>query len=132
MRRLTISWTTFYIIAGLFCSSAWAHHSTNGIYNEDVLVELTGSVKQWRFINPHPSFIIEVVGADGEVQTWDVSYGGAAVTHLARRGYAADTFKPGDVIVVRGYAAKVDTAYGMLIRGDPTKPDGSPIIVAAP
>lgn len=107
---------------------ASAHHSTRGLYNEAEIVEITGTVRQWRFVNPHPSLVLAVTAADGQVQEWDVSYGGAAVTHLTRRGYTADTFKPGDVIVVRGYAAKVDTAYGLLIRGDPTKEDGLPIL----
>jgi hypothetical protein len=115
---------------GLLSQTVSAHHSTQGIYNEDEIVELTGIVKEWRFINPHPSLVIEVDGADGEVQEWDVSYGGPAVTHLKRRGYTIETFKPGDVIVVKGYAAKVKTAYGLLIRGDPVHEDGSPILPA--
>lgn len=118
-------------IAGFGVSSALAHHSTAGIYNEDEVVEITGTVKEWRFINPHPSLIIEVEGSDGQTEEWDVSYGGPAVTHLKRQGYTAETFKPGDVIVARGYAAIVETAHGLLIIGHPTSQDGSPIIGAA-
>jgi hypothetical protein len=118
------------LAVGLLNSVGFAHHSTKGIYNEDKIVEITGTVKQWRFINPHPSLVIDVIGADGEAQEWDVSYGGPAVTHLRQRGYTADTFRPGDVIIVRGYAALVETAYGLLINGDPVKEDGSPIIAA--
>ncbi len=124
------------LIAGLIFAfgslSVTAHHSTNGIYNEDELVELSGTVIEWRFVNPHPSLIMEVRGADGSLQEWDVSYGGAAVTHLRRRGYTAETFQPGDVITVRGFAALVETAYGLLVRGDPTREDGSPIVPARP
>lgn len=116
------------LLTASFSPMLLAHHSTNGIYNEDVLVEIRGTVKQWRFVNPHPSLVLEVEGADGRMQEWDVSYGGAAVTHLTRMGYKADTFKPGDVIVVKGFAAKVTTAYGLLISGDPTHVDGSPVL----
>ena len=96
--------------------------------NEDELVELTGTVIEWRFVNPHPSLVLEVIAADGNRQEWDVSYGGAAVTHLRRRGYTADTFEPGDVITVRGFAALVESAYGLLVRGDPTTEDGAAIV----
>ena len=113
--------------AGL-CVSAVAHHSTNGIYNEDEIVEKTGTVIEWRFVNPHPSLVLEVVGPDGSPQQWDVSYGGPAVTHLRRRGYTAETFRPGDVITVRGFAALVESAHGLLIRGDPTTEDGKAIV----
>jgi len=109
----------------LMSLSAMAHHSTNGIYNEEVEVTLTGTVKQWRFINPHPSLILDVVGEDGNVHSWDISYGGSAVAHLTRRGYKADSFKAGDKITVKGFAAKLDNAYGLLIRGNPTREDGS-------
>ena len=111
----------------LMSLSVSAHHSTNGIYNEEVEVELTGTVKQWRFINPHPSLLLDVVGPDGKIQEWDISYGGSAVAHLTRRGYKVDTFETGDRIKVKGFAAKVSTAYGLLIQGNPTHEDGTEI-----
>ena len=64
------------LLAGLMMSVASAHHSTNGIYNEDEIVELAGTVVEWRFVNPHPTLILEVIAPDGSVQEWDVSYGG--------------------------------------------------------
>lgn len=131
MRLVVPAGAVLALSGGLLCSTVLAHHSTNGIYNEDETVEITGTVKEWRFINPHPSLVIEVTGADGQIQEWDVSYGGPAVTQLKRQGYTADTFKPGDVIVVRGYAAKVETAYGLLIVGHPTRQDGSAIVGSA-
>jgi len=132
MRRLAPASVSLALMAGLLGSGAFAHHSTNGIYNEDETVEIKGVVKEWRFINPHPSLVIEVTAPDGTIQDWDVSYGGPAVTQLKRMGYTAETFKPGDVIVARGYAAKVKTAYGLLIVGHPTREDGSPIIQPRP
>ncbi len=129
MNRWSILLAIFGVTA-VMCVPTMAHHSTNGIYNEDELVELTGTVIEWRFVNPHPSLVLEVIAADGNRQEWDVSYGGAAVTHLRRRGYTADTFEPGDVITVRGFAALVESAYGLLVRGDPTIEDGTAIVPA--
>jgi hypothetical protein len=112
----------------LFAPALNAHHSTNNIYDESAEVELTGTVKQWRFVNPHPSLLLEVVNAAGETEEWDVSYGGSAVVHLARRGYSADTFKPGDEITVKGHPARLDTYRGVLMeRNNPTRVDGKPL-----
>jgi hypothetical protein len=108
-----------------------AHHSTNGVYNEDVEVELVGTVLSWRFINPHPTLSLEVEGANGP-EEWDVSYGGSAVAHLLRRGFSADTFKPGDRIRVSGYAAKADNVHGLLVRGNPVREDGTAILPEQP
>lgn len=107
--------------------TAGAHHSTAGIYEPTLTVELKGTVKVWRFINPHPSLKIEVVDEKGVAHEWDVSYGGNAVAHLKRRGYSATTFKPGDVIIVKGHPTVLKDAYGLLMEmGNPTREDGRP------
>jgi len=113
----------------LLTGAASAHHSTAGIYQQDVQLQLKGRVKAWRFINPHPSLKLEVVDEKGVAHEWDVSYGGSAVSHLKRRGYTADTFKEGDIIVVKGHPTIVPGTYGLLIEGagtDPAREDGTP------
>jgi hypothetical protein len=111
----------------MVATTAWAHHSTAGIYRQDVEVKLKGKVKAWRFINPHPSLKLEVVDDKGVAHEWDISYGGSAVSHLKRRGYSAETFKPGDIIIVKGHPTVLEGAHGMLIEGgDPTHEDGTP------
>jgi hypothetical protein len=111
----------------LLAATAVAHHSTAGIYKQDVVVELKGKVKEWRFINPHPNLKLEVVDDKGVVHEWDVSYGGSAVSHLKRRGYSATTFKPGEVIIVKGHPTILKDAYGLLMEAeDPKHEDGTP------
>lgn len=113
----------------LLAAGLQAHHSTRGIYLDGQNVELTGKVVEWRFINPHPFLIIEAEDDNGELQQWDVSYGGAAVIHLRRQGYAADTFQPGETIVVQGKPARTEGVYGLLIEGiHPTRADGSQVV----
>jgi hypothetical protein len=112
----------------LLTAASMAHHSTRGIY-QDEDVELTGTVLDWRFINPHPYLTIAVKGDDGETHEWDVSYGGAAVVHLQRQGYSESTFKKGDVIKVKGKPARAAGVYGLLIEGThPTWEDGSRVV----
>lgn len=111
----------------LLAATAVAHHSTAGIYKQDVVMELKGKVKEWRFINPHPNLKLEVVDDKGVVHEWDVSYGGSAVSHLKRRGYSATTFKPGEVIIVKGHPTILKDAYGLLMETeDPKHEDGTP------
>lgn len=120
---------SFVLLFSAFSGVVMAHHSTRGIYHEDQEVEVTGTVKAWKFINPHPYLTIEVEDDKGEVHEWDVSYGGAAVVHLKRQGYTENTFKPGDVIIVKGKPARATGVYGILIEGaHPTWPDGSQVV----
>jgi hypothetical protein len=110
----------------LFAVAAGAHHSTAVIYDQAAEVELKGKVKEWRFINPHPSLKLEVVDAKGVVQEWDISYGGSAVAHLKKRGYSAATFKPGDVVIVKGHPTLLKDAHGLLMEmADPKRADGT-------
>jgi len=111
----------------LLATTAGAHHSAAGIYDLKVEMELKGKVKEWRFANPHPLLKIDVVDAKGVTQEWDVSYGGSAVTHLKKRGYSAQTFKAGDIVIVKGHPTLLKEAHGLLIEnGNPTHEDGRP------
>lgn len=122
---------TLIAIAGLGLAlavpHALAHHSTNDIYDEEQVVEVTGVVTQWRFVNPHPYLVVEVTRPDGRKEEWDLSFGGSAVAPLARRGYSVETFKAGDVIIARGAPARSEDARGLLIRGGLTREDGTAI-----
>lgn len=106
-----------------------AHHSTQGIY-QDEPIELTGTVKQWRLINPHPHLILEAKDETGVVREWDVSYGGAAAVHLQRMGYTSDTFKVGETITFQAHRARAAGVYGLLVEGGnaPTREDGTPVV----
>jgi len=111
----------------LLATVAVAHHSTAGIYDMSVETQVKGKVKEWRFTNPHPLLKIEVVDAKGATQEWDVSYGGSAVSHLKKRGYTAQTFKPGDVVIVKGHPTILKDVHGLLIEtSNPTREDGRP------
>ena len=112
-------------------SQVFAHHSTRGIYHEDQELELTGTVKEWAFVNPHPYLTLSAPDASGVMRDWDISYGGAAVVHLQRQGYTKETFKPGDTIIVKGHPARKEGVYGLLMEGGgniPTREDGTPVV----
>ena len=114
-------------VLSLLATTAGAHHSAAGIYDLNVEMQLKGKVKEWRFANPHPLLKIEVVDAKGVSTEWDVSYGGSAVTHLKKRGYSAQTFKAGDIVIVKGHPTLFKDAHGLLIENtNPTHEDGKP------
>lgn len=118
------------LLAGVsLAGTLQAHHSTRGIYKDEP-IELTGKVKQWRLINPHPHLILEVEDENGVVREWDVSYGGAAAVHLQRRGYTPETFKVGEIITFHGNPAIAEGVYGLLVEGgaEPLREDGTPVV----
>ena len=48
-----------------------AHHS-NSAYQVDQIVTLEGTVKEWRWMNPHTWLIMTVQGEDGKTKEWAV------------------------------------------------------------
>jgi hypothetical protein len=125
--RISKSFAVAALGIGLLTGSAAAHHSTNNIYHEDQTVELTGTVKEWRLVNPHPFLVVEVANEAGVIEEWDVSFGGSAAGPLRRRGYTPETFAIGETIVVRGNPARAEDYHGVLVRGNLTRQDGTPI-----
>jgi len=91
------------LLSGSF-GSAGAHHSNDYHFDRNVDVTVSGTVKAFRFINPHARILVDVTGEDGAVVTWDCEMAGA--NGLQRRGWTRDVFQPGDEIVIQGFAAR--------------------------
>jgi hypothetical protein len=77
--------------------AAAPHHST-AIYDSENPVELTGTVVEWKFSNPHCIIELEVTGENGEKAVWSLE--GSNTSLLFRRGWTPETLKAGDRILV--------------------------------
>jgi hypothetical protein len=84
----------------LSASLAAAHHSAALFYNLDGRAEITGTVTEFRFANPHAILKVDVVGDDGEVQHWTAETTSPSI--LRRRGWSQASFKAGDEIRLEG------------------------------
>ena len=115
------------IVVGL-CLPAAAHHGAAGLFDLSRTVELTGSVKRWSFVNPHPILVIAVADESGATTDWDIYFGPAGATNMRNRGYAPDTFRFGDTLLVTGHPARVAGAHAVDVFGAEasiTRPDGT-------
>jgi hypothetical protein len=80
--------------------AAGAHHSFGGIYDSSRNLMLEGVVTEFLFIHPHPYLLVAVQGSGGEQQTWRAEMDNRF--ELTDIGITAQTFKPGDRVVVSG------------------------------
>jgi hypothetical protein len=114
---------------------AHAHHSVTANFDTSREVEIRGTVVDFNYVSPHASMVIDGIGyIDGaalsdRVERWEIE--SSAVKGLASRGITADTFHPGDVIVVRG-APHRNSALRRANSSTFLAADGSPLNVAAP
>jgi len=77
------------------CAPARAHHSLAAF---DIVgsLELSGTVQEFKFTNPHSYIVMKAKGPDGHVTTWTLE--GVAASGLERDGWNRATLKPGDQI----------------------------------
>ena len=82
-------------------ASVWAHHTQVTFYFMDEVVEVTGVVKRWALVNPHPELVLEVAGEGGETKEFTVYALGAAGV-MSRAGWTRDSLVPGETVTVQG------------------------------
>jgi hypothetical protein len=97
-----------------------AHHS-NSAYQVDQIITLTGTVKEWRWMNPHTWLYLTVEGEDGKVQEWAVE--GRPPGILGRAGWSSTILVPGERVTVHASPAKNGDPEGIIARV--TKADGT-------
>jgi Family of unknown function (DUF6152) len=74
-----------------------AHHSAAGIDRTKSQV-VTGTVKEFRWTNPHSWIDLDVTDDKGVVQTWSVEMTSPAF--LVRAGWKSSTLKPGEKVSI--------------------------------
>ena len=98
-------WTVALAVAAVTGgATAAAHHSISAVYDSRKPVTVTGSVREFQFVNPHPWIGLDVASDDGGMQPWRLELDNR--WELVDIGMNADTFKPGDRIVARGSAGR--------------------------
>jgi Family of unknown function (DUF6152) len=83
---------TLLIGLGL-ANTAYAHHSMNG-FDRAKTITITGTVKQFKWANPHSWIEVEVANSKGGVDTWNLEMTAPGI--LARAGWKSTMLKPGD------------------------------------
>jgi hypothetical protein len=78
-------------------SSAAAHHSPV-VFDRTKEVKLAGSVKEFRWSNPHSFIELDVRNEAGGMDTWAVEMN--PPSYLVKAGWTSKTVKPGDVVTV--------------------------------
>ena len=89
-------------ILALFASTALpalalAHHS-GAMYDSNASVTVSGTITEFKWMNPHSSFKVDVVGADGKHEIWAVEMN--APQNLIPQGWKRTTLKEGDKVSV--------------------------------
>jgi hypothetical protein len=87
----------------------------------DQVITLTGTVKEWKWTNPHTWLYMNVDDGKGGTVEWAVE--GRAPGVLGRNGWDRTILKPGEKVTVHCSPAKDGSKVGIIARV--TKEDGT-------
>jgi hypothetical protein len=82
----------------VYVRPALGHHSGAG-FNSDKVIELTGTIKEFQFTNPHTWIQVIVEDPKGEKVEWSLEWG--SPNQLGRQGIRPSTFPPGAKVTMR-------------------------------
>lgn len=88
----------------LLTNIAVAHHGSNGQFNHDIQVELTGVITDIRIVNPHAYVYFDVIGDSGETEAWRCEM--RAASRLRSQGWTEEMFAIGSTITIEGSQAR--------------------------
>ena len=81
-----------------------AHHPFSAEYDWKRPVTVSGTVTKLDWENPHARLYIDSKDADGTAQNWNFEMG--SLNALQKAGWAKDTVKMGDTVLVDGWLAR--------------------------
>lgn len=81
-----------------------AHHSFAAVFDPDQPINLTGTVTEFEWMNPHAWIYIDVADDDGDTVNWGLELG--SPNSLVRRGWSYDSLEVGDEITAQGVRAR--------------------------
>ena len=90
-----------------------AHHTATTVYS-DKTVTLKGTVKLWRWSNPHCVLMLDVKGDDGQTVEWLAE--AQAPNTIYTEGYRPKSFMPGEEVTITVRAAANGRPYGLLVE----------------
>src|SRR3954470_3498105 len=117
--RLTLACSASLMLGSV---TAVAHHSA-AAFDTQKQVTVNGTVKSYRYANPHVQLLVTVKKDDGSTVDMDVEAGAASV--LNGLGFGKDSLKVGDLVSITGNPARQNADAHMLGKDLYKKADGS-------
>jgi hypothetical protein len=118
-------------------TSALAHHSF-AMFDQSKEVTLQGTVTDFQWTNPHAFIHVQIMGADGKPEVWDIELN--SPNNLKRQGWKSTSIKAGDKVTLRANPLRdMSTHKGGLfitvtledgtVLGEATRAGGGPVNV---
>lgn len=109
------------VLAAMATPAAVAHHSA-AAFDSSKRVEVTGTLVEYRYTNPHIYLTIDVKKPDGGTQRMEIEAGAASV--LNGLGFTKDSLKIGETVTITGSPSRREPDK-LLLGRDLTRANGT-------
>jgi hypothetical protein len=116
-----VLWSVVMVVA--LVATALAHHSP-AAFDRTKKVTLNGTVKEFRWQNPHTWIELEVPDEKGKQVVWGVEL--TSPTYLIRAGWKSNIIKPGDKVTIVVNPVRSGEPSGIFVSL--TLPDGRELL----
>jgi hypothetical protein len=115
------------VLVGALAQPVQAHHSFAVFFDDSKTVSVTGTVVEFRFLNPHGVIRLDVLDKTGKKEVWKVETNSPSI--LERRSWTKDSIKTGEVLTVDGWPSRDGANYLRMrsARHADGKPVGAPV-----
>jgi hypothetical protein len=111
-----------------FANNAFSHHAFAAEFDREKPINLTGTVTEMKWANPHAWIYVDVEDSNGEVVNWALET--RAANNLIRLGWRPADLPTGIVLEIKGWQARNDTPTASLSAA--TLPDGRQLFSNSP
>jgi hypothetical protein len=108
--KSTTLWAIF--VLAILVQPVLGHHSA-AMFDNTKVIEISGTVREFQWTNPHIWIQLTVKDAAGKTVEWSIEGGGP--NSLSRQGWRSTTFKPGDAVSVRINPMRDGTSAGLFV-----------------
>jgi Family of unknown function (DUF6152) len=98
---------------GLVLAAPLSAHHSFAAFDRSREMEISGTVKEFQWTNPHTWLIVTVLKEGGT--TVDYAFQGYNPAELPRMGITRNKFKPGDKVTVKFFPRKDDANGGQMV-----------------
>ena len=96
----------------VFLTASLSAHHGSADYDTSREITVTGTVKEWRWTQPHTWVYITVASTNGGVEVWDGE--GPPLTWAEQRKWSATTLRAGDSVSIVMYPSRRQTRSGLV------------------
>jgi hypothetical protein len=90
-----------------------AHHGVS-TYDMQKEAVLEGTVKEWRWGNPHTWLYLTVTGGDGKTENWSIE--GAPPNWMTGQGWTTTSLKSGEKVSIKFHPSRLEPKGGILME----------------